>query len=105
MSFASVRFLDDQKQTGSVGFDPTTNRGSSSLWGSEIQTQRFDASVKAGYVFPLLTYQSFGFQAAYSRHDQAAYFGMRQYNIYTIVGIFYSPYSRQYTNKFKTGLN
>ena len=63
VSFASIRFLDDQKQTGSVDFDPTTNRGSSSLWGSEIQTQRFDASVKAGYVFPLLTYQSFGFQA------------------------------------------
>ena len=108
VSFASVRFLDDQKQTGSVDFDPTTNRVSSSLWGSEIQTQRFDASVKAGYVFPLLTYQSFGFQAAYSRHDQAAYFGMRQYNILhdSFFGnLLFNSILGNTRNKFKTGLN
>ena len=81
VSFASLRYLDDQKQSGSTDFNPATDRGSSSLWGSEINTKRLDASVKAGYVFPLLTYQSFGFQAAYSRHDQEAYFGLRQYNI------------------------
>ena len=37
VSFASVRYLDDQKQTGSVDFDPTTDRGISSLWGSEFK--------------------------------------------------------------------
>jgi len=108
VSFASFRYLDDQKQSGSTDFNPATDRGSSSLWGSEINTKRLDASVKAGYVFPLLTYQSFGFQAAYSRHDQEAYFGLRQYNIVhdSFFGnLLFNSILGNTRHKFKTGIN
>ena len=108
VSFASLRYLDDQKQSGSTDFNPATDRGSSSLWGSEINTKRLDASVKAGYVFPLLTYQSFGFQAAYSRHDQEAYFGLRQYNIVhdSFFGnLLFNSILGNTRHKFKTGIN
>ena len=108
VSFASLRYLDDQKQSGSTDFNPATDRGSSSLWGSEINTKRLDASVKAGYVFPLLTYQSFGFQAAYSRHDQEAYFGLRQYNIIhdSFFGnLLFNSILGNTRHKFKTGVN
>ena len=108
VSFASLRYLDDQKQSGSTDFNPATDRGSYSLWGSEINTKRLDASVKAGYVFPLLTYQSFGFQAAYSRHDQEAYFGLRQYNIVhdSFFGnLLFNSILGNTRHKFKTGIN
>ena len=108
VSFASLRYLDDQKQSGSTDFNPATDRGISSLWGSEINTKRLDASVKAGYVFPLLTYQSFGFQAAYSRHDQEAYFGLRQYNIVhdSFFGnLLFNSILGNTRHKFKTGIN
>jgi len=108
VSFASLRYLDDQKQSGSTDFNSATDRGSSSLWGSEINTKRLDASVKTGYVFPLLTYQSFGFQAAYSRHDQEAYFGLRQYNIVhdSFFGnLLFNSILGNTRHKFKTGIN
>jgi len=81
VSFINLRFMDDSKQTGEVDFDPDRDRGTTNEWGSEIETQRLDASLKLGYVFPELPFQSFGFQFAYSNHQQDSYFGLRTYDI------------------------
>jgi outer membrane receptor for ferrienterochelin and colicins len=108
VSFASFRFLDDQKQTGSIDFNPSTDRGLANEWGSQIDTQRFDASLKVGYVFPLITYQSFGFQAAFNSHDQNAYYGLRQYDIKheSFFGnLLFNSILGNTKNKFKTGIN
>jgi outer membrane receptor for ferrienterochelin and colicins len=108
VSFLSLRYLDDQKQTGAENFNPDTDRGLTNRWGSEIDTQRFDASLKLGYVFPLLTYQSFGFQAAYNSHDQTAYYGLRQYDINHksfFSNLLFNSILGNTKNKFKTGLN
>lgn len=108
VSFLSFRFLDDQKQTGSIDFSPEQYRGTTQQWGSEITTKRLDASLKIGYVFPLITYQSLGFQAAYSSHDQKAYFGLREYNIQhdSFFGNFlFSSILGNTLQTFKTGIN
>ena len=108
MSFLSLRYLDDHKQTGAVDFDPTIDKGLTNRWGSEIDSQRFDASLKLGYVFPLLTYQSFGFQAAYNSHDQKAYYGLRQYDINHqsfFSNLLFNSIIGNTKNKFKTGIN
>ena len=108
VSFLSLRYLDDQKQTGAIDFVPEQHRGTTQEWGSEIDTRRFDTSVKLGYVFPLLTYQSFGFQAAYSSHDQAAYYGLRQYDINHqsfFSNLLFNSIFGNTKNKFKTGIN
>ena len=108
VSFLSLRYLDDHKQTGAVEFDPTIDKGLITRWGSEIDSQRFDASLKLGYVFPLLTYQSFGFQAAYNSHDQKAYYGLRQYDINHqsfFSNLLFNSIIRNTKNKFKTGIN
>ena len=92
VSFLNIRFLNDEKQVGQVDFNPdtqnairgfgnTSSLSGTELWGSEIATRRFDSSVKLGYVFPELPYQSFGFQASYSNHDQESYFGLKRYDI------------------------
>ena len=108
VSFLSLRYLDDHKQTGVVDFDPATDKGLTTRWGSEIDSQRFDASLKLGYVFPLLTYQSFGFQAAYNSHDQKAYYGLRQYDINHqsfFSNLLFNSIIGNSKNKFKTGIN
>jgi outer membrane receptor for ferrienterochelin and colicins len=108
VSFLSLRYLDDHKQTGVVDFDPTTDKGLTTRWGSEIDSQRFDTSLKLGYVFPLLTYQSFGFQAAYNSHDQKAYYGLRQYDINHqsfFSNLLFNSIIGNTKNKFKTGIN
>jgi hypothetical protein len=108
VSFLSIRYLNDHKQTGAVDFDPAIDKGLTNRWGSEIDSQRFDASLKIGYVFPQLTYQSFGFQAAYNSHDQKAYFGLRQYDINHqsfFSNLLFNSILGNTKSKFKTGIN
>lgn len=81
VSFINLRYMHDDKQTGEVAFDPKRDRGGTNVWGSEIDTRRLDFSSKVGYVFPELPFQSFGFQFAYSNHDQDSYFGINVYDI------------------------
>ena len=108
VSFVNFRYMNDKKQTGQIDFEPKRDKGASSLWGSEINTERFDIATKLGYVFPNQPYQSFGFQNAYNRHNQESYFGLKSYNIkqssYYSNLIFNSIISNT-MNKLATGLN
>jgi outer membrane cobalamin receptor len=108
VSFASVRWMEDNKQIGAVGFNPELDRDNNSLWGSEIQTNRFDSSLKVGYVFPEIPFQSFGFQSAYSNHKQKAYYGYRRYEIDQesfYANLLFNSIIGNTKNKFKAGLN
>ena len=108
VSFINVRFMDDSKQTGQNNFDPLIDKGSSEIWGGEIDTKRFDSSLKLGYVFPQLPFQSFGFQFSYSNHDQDSYFGLKTYNIQhqsMYSNLLFNSIIGDTRNKFTTGLN
>ncbi|MEX0315122.1 MAG: TonB-dependent receptor [Allomuricauda sp.] len=107
VSFFNVRYLNDEKQIGQTDFNPDTDRFTTNAWGSEIDTRRFDGSVKLGYVFPELPYQSFGFQTSYSSHKQDSYYGFNIYNIdhesiYT--NLIFNSIIGNTKSKFKTGL-
>jgi len=118
VSFLNIRFLNDEKQVGQVDFDPDAPnaiRGFSNpnmflgneFWGSEIATRRFDSSAKLGYVFPELPFQSFGFQASYSNHDQESYFGVNRYDINhesVYSNLIFNSIIGDTKSKFKTGL-
>ena len=107
VSFASFRWMKDDKQIGAVGFSPTSDRNSNALWGSEISTARFDSSLKVGYVFPEAPYQSFGFQSAYSNHKQEAYYGFRHYEIdheSFYANLLFNSIIGNTKNKFKAGI-
>ncbi len=81
VTFLNFRFLNDEKQTGEVNFDPDIDFLTTNAWGSEIDTKRIDLSGKMGYVNPDLPWQSVGLQVAYSNHSQESYFGLRPYDI------------------------
>ncbi len=81
VSFINFRYLNDRKQSGQTKFNPDIHKKSTDFWGSEIESERFEASTKLGYVFPNLPYKSFGLQLAYSHHKQNSYFGLKNYNI------------------------
>jgi outer membrane receptor for ferrienterochelin and colicin len=115
VSFFNVRFLNDEKQVGQVDFNPDTDRvdGSNRLlsgaevWGSEINTRRFDTSLKLGYVFPELPFQSLGFQTSYSLHKQDSYFGFSTYDINhesLYSNLLFNSIIGDTRNKFKTGI-
>ena len=77
VGFLSLQYLNDDKQLGQVNFNPDTDKFSTNAWGSEIATERFDGSLKLGYVFPQMPFQSLGFQAAFSNHQQESYFWVK----------------------------
>lgn len=107
VSFLNVRYLNDEKQIGQVDFNPDSDQGTTNAWGSEIDTQRFDGSVKLGYVFPDLPYQSFGFQASYSSHVQDSYYGSNVYDIdhkSIYSNLLFNSIIGNTKSKFKTGL-
>ncbi|MEM7379796.1 MAG: TonB-dependent receptor [Bacteroidota bacterium] len=107
VSFVNVRFLNDEKQVGQSDYDPLTDRFTTNAWGSEIDTRRFDSSLKLGYVFPQLPFQSFGFQVSYSTHKQESYFGFNQYDIRhesIYSNLMFNSIIGDTRNKFKTGI-
>ncbi len=108
VSFINVRLMEDSKQTGENNFDPTPHRLGTDVWGSEIKTKRFDSSVKLGYVFPELPFQSFGFQFAYNNHKQESYFGTKTYDIQhqsIYSNLLFNSIIGDTRNKFTTGVN
>ncbi len=108
VSFLNVRFLKDEKQTGEINFNPDLDKGTSNVWGSEIDAKRFETSAKLGYVFPELPFQSFGFQVAYSKHKQDSYFGLNTYNINhesVYSNLIFNSIIGDTRNKFKTGIS
>ena len=108
VSFINVRFLNDEKQTGEVNFNPILDKGTMNAWGSEIDTKRFETSAKLGYVFPELPFQSIGFQMAYSNHQQDSYFGLNVYDIKhesVYSNIIFNSILGDTRNKIKTGIN
>ena len=108
VSFINVRFLNDEKQTGELKFNPEVDKGTNNFWGSEIDTKRFDTSAKLGYVFPEKPFQSAGFQVAYSLHQQDSYFGLNEYDIEhesIYSNLLFNSIIGDTRNKFKTGIS
>ena len=108
VGFFNFRYLNDEKQTGQLSFDPDRDRGTTNAWGSEIKTQRFDISGKFGFVNPDIPWRTGGLQLAYSHHDQESYFGLNDYNIQhnsLYANLLYNSIISDSRHKFKTGLS
>ena len=107
VSFFNIRMLHDNKLFGQTNFTPKTHKNTTAVWGSEILTKRYETSLKLGYVFPELPYQSFGVQLAYSDHDQQSYYGLRAYDIRhksMFSNVIFNSILSNTLHKFKTGL-
>ncbi|REH00440.1 TonB-dependent receptor plug domain-containing protein [Flavobacterium aquicola] len=108
VSFINLQYMNDTKQMGQISFNPDTDKGTTSSWGSEIDTQKIDVSTKIGYVFKDMPFQSFGFQNSFSSYDQDSYFGLRNYNIKQnsfYSNLIFNSIINNEKNKFATGLN
>ncbi|WP_294821193.1 TonB-dependent receptor [uncultured Flavobacterium sp.] len=108
VSFINLRYMRDERQAGEVGFDPDRDKFTTNNWGSEINTDKVDASAKLGYVFPDMPFQSIGLQTSFNWHNQESYFGFRTYDIdqkSIYSNLVFSSIINNTMNKFTTGLN
>lgn len=108
VSFINFRYMNDEKQSGSIHFDKNRDKLTTNYWGSEILTEKFDASAKLGYVFPDTPWKSFGFQNSFNSHKQDSYFGLREYNINQnsfYSNLLYNSILSNTMHKFSTGIS
>ncbi len=108
VSFINFRYMNDEKQTGQVDFDPDRDKGTTNFWGSEINTEKLDISSKIGYVSPEIPWRSVGFQNAFNYHKQNSYFGLNQYDITQrsfYSNLVYNSILSNTLHKFATGVN
>jgi len=108
VSFINLRYMNDEKQTGAVAFNPKRDKFTTNHWGSEIHTERFDVSTKIGYVFKDMPYQSIGFQNAFTSHRQDSYFGFNVYDIRQdsyYSNLIFNSIINNTKHKFAAGLN
>jgi outer membrane receptor for ferrienterochelin and colicins len=108
VSFFSIKYMNDEKQTGEVNFNKDRDKLTTNFWGSEINSERVDFSSKVGYVFKDIPNQSIGFQNAYSSHRQSSYFGLNTYDIKQssyFSNLIFNSIISNIKNKFAAGLN
>ncbi|MFD0835243.1 TonB-dependent receptor domain-containing protein [Mariniflexile aquimaris] len=116
VSFINLKFLNDEKQAGEIDFNPETDKltnnepvlSGDEVWGSEIDTRRYEVSAKLGYVNPEVPWQSLGVQTAFSSHKQDSYFGLKQYDILhnsLYSNIIYNSIISDSRHKIKTGIS
>lgn len=108
ISFFNIRYLNDEKQIGQTHFNPKKDAFTQNAWGGKMDTKRFEASTKLGYVFPEIPYQSVGVQMAYSHHLQKSYFGLRTYDVNHkswYANVLFSSIITNTMHKFTTGIN
>ena len=108
VSFINLKFLNDEKQSGQLDFNPKTDKLTTNSWGSEIDTRRYEISAKLGYVNPEIPYQSLGVQTAFSSHKQDSYFGLNVYDIMhnsLYANAIYNSIIGDSRHKIKTGLS
>lgn len=108
VSFLNFRFMNDEKQTGQIDFNPDRDRFTTNFWGSEINSQRFDIASKTGYVWKDMPFQSIGFQNAFTNHIQQSYFGLNTYDIHQqsyYSNLIFNSIINNTMHKFATGLN
>ncbi len=103
-----IKALHDTKQSGQIAYNPDLHQNTTTYWGSENSTERYEAFYKIGKIFPNIPYKSFGFQSNFVYHKQEAYYGFTSHNIKQnsiyLNGIYQSILSNTY-HKFKTGLS
>lgn len=98
-----LSYLADEKTMGEMNFSQ-----GSALWGSKIRTNQFQGSVKFGYVWRDMPYQSIGFQGSYKHYKQNSFFGLRTYDISQQSAYFNTIFTSiidNHHNKFFTGLS
>ena len=107
MAQFGFKVLIDDKTGGELDFDPA-HKLTTTHYGLGINTERYEAFGKIGYVFPEKKYQSIGLQLSAFDHKQDSYFGLTTYNgkqknLYA--NLIYQSIINNDAHKFKTGLS
>jgi outer membrane receptor for ferrienterochelin and colicin len=108
MSYFGFRILTDDRTGGQTNYNASTDKFTTNSYGLEINTKRYEAFGKLGYVFPQKRYKSIGLQLSAFDHTQNSYFGLTNYNAHQknfYSNLIYQSIIHTTIHKFRTGLS
>ena len=103
-----IKVLNDKRTGGEVAFNPNSDKNTTNKYGLGINTQRYEAFAKIGYVFPGKKYKSIGLQLSAIDHKQNSYFGLTTYNAEqqdVYANLIYQSIIKSTIHKFRTGIS
>ena len=103
-----VKLLTDRRTGGETAYRPSSDKFTQHHYGLGINTTRYEAFAKIGYVFPEKRYKSIGLQLAAIDHQQDSYFGLTTYNATqkNLYGnLIYQSIINSTIHKFRTGIS
>ena len=108
LSQFGIKIFKDDRVGGQTSFNEKTDINSTIKYGLGINTQRYEAFGKIGYVFPQQKYKSIGLQLAAIDYTQNSYFGFTNYHskqqsFYS--NLIYQSIINSTIHKFRTGLS
>ena len=108
MSQFGFKILTDDRTGGQTNYNASADKFTTNSYGLGINTKRYEAFGKSGYVFPQKRYKSIGLQLSAFDHTQNSYFGFTKYdahqqNFYS--NLIYQSIIHTTIHKFRTGLS
>lgn len=103
-----VKVLTDKRTGGEVDYNADVDKNSTNQYGLGINTNRYEAFAKIGYVFPGQKYKSIGLQLSGISHEQNSYFGLVNYNAKqqnAYGNLIYQSIIGNTNHKFRTGFS
>jgi len=103
-----VKFIDEQRIGGQKGFDESKTNDMNNAYRIDIDTRRYEAFAKIGYVFPENDDKSLALITNFSSHEQKSFYGLRNYDAkqkYLYANLLFQSYIGNLTHKYTAGLS
>ena len=103
-----VKFIDEQRIGGQKGYDESKTNDINNAYRINIDTRRYEAFAKIGYVFPKDNDKSFALITNFSSHEQKSFYGLRNYDAdqkYLYANLLFQSYIGNLNHKYTAGLS
>tara|TARA_R110001583_G_scaffold58103_3_gene173475 strand:+ start:11658 stop:13907 length:2250 start_codon:yes stop_codon:yes gene_type:complete len=103
-----VKFIDEQRIGGQKGYDENKPNDINNAYRIDIDTRRYEAFAKIGYVFPKNDERSIALITNFSSHEQKSFYGLRNYDAkqkYLYANLLFQSYIGNLTHKYTAGLS
>ena len=103
-----VKFIDEQRVGGQKGYDESKTNDINNAYRINIDTRRYEAFAKIGYVFPKDNDKSFALITNFSSHEQKSFYGLRNYDAdqkYLYANLLFQSYIGNLNHKYTAGLS
>lgn len=103
-----VKFIDEQRIGGQKGYNANQKNDINNKYRINIDTRRYEAFAKIGYLFPNNDDKSIALITNFSSHEQNSFYGLRTYDAdqkYFYANLLFQSYIGNLKHKYTAGLS